>query len=92
MSHVQMLAQLSGIPPKTVKPEQKTIFSSALNFGEIEVEKELSKGDRVELYLALVIDSEGRGEISGICQLLLASLHAAVTGNQCHTNHKLLLS
>lgn len=44
MSHVEMLAQLSGIHLKKVKLEQKTEFSTTLNFGGIEAEEGIRQG------------------------------------------------
>ncbi|MFA0812925.1 OsmC-related (seleno)protein [Microbulbifer epialgicus] len=56
MSHVEMLAKLAGIHMRRVKLEQKTEFSTTLDFGGIKPENVFGKGDRVEMHLIIESD------------------------------------
>ncbi|WNZ58332.1 OsmC family protein [Microbulbifer sp. MKSA007] len=56
MSHIEMLAKLGGIKLKSVRLEQKTEFSTTLNFGGIKPEEVFGKGDRVEIHLIVESD------------------------------------
>lgn len=56
MSHVEMLAKLADIKLKSVKLEQKTEFSTTLDFGGIKPEEVFGKGDKVEMHLIIESD------------------------------------
>ncbi|GAB2882683.1 OsmC-related (seleno)protein [Microbulbifer echini] len=56
MSHVEMLAQLADMNLTKISLEQKTEFSTTLNFGGIKPEDIFGKGDKVEIHLMIESD------------------------------------
>ncbi|QFT55164.1 OsmC family protein [Microbulbifer sp. THAF38] len=88
MSHVEMLAQLSGIHLKKVKLEQKTEFSTTLNFGGIEAEKVFGKGERVEIHLMIESDEteEKLVEFAHCCRQACMSLQTVANATPVTTS------
>ncbi|WP_444885213.1 OsmC-related (seleno)protein [Microbulbifer sp. PSTR4-B] len=88
MSHVEMLAQLSNIQLKQVRLEQKTEFSTTLNFGGIQPEKVFGQGDRVEIHLIIESDEteEKLVEFAHCCRQACMSLQTVAKATPVTTS------
>ncbi|WP_444890556.1 OsmC-related (seleno)protein [Microbulbifer sp. DLAB2-AA] len=88
MSHIEMLAQLSNIQLKQVRLEQKTEFSTTLNFGGIQSEKVFGQGDRVEIHLIIESDEteEKLVEFAHCCRQACMSLQTVAKATPVTTS------
>ncbi|GAA5442562.1 hypothetical protein Misp06_00736 [Microbulbifer sp. NBRC 101763] len=87
MSHVEMLAKLADIKLNSVRLEQKTEFSTTMNFGGINPEEVFGKGDQVEMHLIIESDEseEKLLEFAHCCRQACMSLQTVACATPVST-------
>jgi len=95
MSHVEMLAHQAGLTLNSVRLEQKTAFSTTLNFGGIDPKDVFGYGDAIEMHLIVESDEPEEKLVEFIhycrqaCMSLQTVAQATPVVTELHMNGKM---